>query len=241
MHLFIPIAGRSSRFKSVSDTPKWALDVAGVSMLERAVTSITGSGVKIDEITIVAQSQHEGLLNATLERFSEPVRAKIFLVEEVTRGQALSVAAAIAADSASGPGGVLIWNGDTALLDGWEAGLDISGDFLLVSELDGNHWSFAEVGENGVIRTAEKERISRHASVGLYGFSSRARFLESVSSFGDQGEVFVAPLYNQIIQSGFTVRIESIPVHCVIPLGTPEEVISSCKRFGWGLPDWHRD
>jgi hypothetical protein len=95
----------------------------------------------------------------------------------------------------------------------------------------GDGWSFARCDENGdVVDLREKVRISDHATVGLYWFDSAARYVDaylayhSVPGREEKGERYVAPIYNQLIAEGLTVRIAELRLEDVGMLGTPDQV-----------------
>ena len=85
---------------------------------------------------------------------------------------------------------------------------------------------------------AGKVRISPHATIGLYWFSS-FRLYEQLyqrryrpSAQLDAGERYVAPIYNELIEAGDPVYIQDLPLSAVIPLGVPAEV----ERFAEASP-----
>ncbi len=90
-------------------------------------------------------------------------------------------------------------------------------------------WSYARVENGEVVAVAEKQPISRHATVGIYYFRrsrdfvlAAERMLCKNASVG--GEFYVAPVYNEFILAGKRVGhfpIEAAEMH---GLGTPEEV-----------------
>lgn len=93
--------------------------------------------------------------------------------------------------------------------------------------------------ENGkVIRTAEKERISPHASLGLYGFENKKIHLRALAAKSSHlGEAYVASLYNEMLAAQETVTSAEIESHLFQPFGTPQELILTCNRNGWSIPD----
>lgn len=103
----------------------------------------------------------------------------------------------------------------------------------------GNAWSFAAADENGRVREVrEKQRISPHATAGLYWFSSFGLLEECYGQYYlsnanlEKGEKYVAPLYNGIIAKGLDVFIHEVPLSAVIPLGVPADV----ERFKLSEP-----
>jgi NDP-sugar pyrophosphorylase family protein len=100
----------------------------------------------------------------------------------------------------------------------------------------GDGWSFADADSTGLVRQVrEKVRISPHATIGLYWFSSFRRYEElyrrrySPSAALDAGERYVAPIYNELIADGEAVYIQDLPLSAVIPLGVPAEVEGFAK------------
>lgn len=103
----------------------------------------------------------------------------------------------------------------------------------------GDHWSFARTDGTGrVVEVREKVRISDHATVGLYWFSSFNLYAEAYDAYyscerkAEAGERYVAPLYNHLLEKGAPVFIHDVPLAAVIPLGVPAEV----ERFREGSP-----
>ena len=242
--LVVPIAGKSSRFKEITQVPKWALEVGGKTVLERAVEStLAESNLKISKVIFVVLKEFETLLSSLqFEGHSISDLGKIVSLESTPNGQALS--AAYALDFVSQSEGLLIWNGDSTLTRGWSTGLRPEGNWLLLSRLSGDQWSFARVSKNSVLETAEKKRIGPLASLGLYRFESKKLFQTALaSSLGAKAERYVAPLYNEVLSRGTAVGWSEIPPSWFHSLGTPAELIQSCEKNGWSVPkefrQWH--
>lgn len=95
----------------------------------------------------------------------------------------------------------------------------------------GDGWSFARCDASGtVVELREKVRISDHATIGLYWFDSASRYVGAYRAYygvagrEEKGERYVAPLYNQLIADGLTVRITDLGLDDVGMLGTPDQV-----------------
>lgn len=95
----------------------------------------------------------------------------------------------------------------------------------------GDGWSFAASTDDGRITDLrEKVRISPHATIGLYWFSSFNLYRELYESFYrddsrmEKGEKYIAPMYLQMIEAGQGVYLHDVDFDAVIPLGTPAEV-----------------
>lgn len=101
--------------------------------------------------------------------------------------------------------------------------------YLEVFKGEGEHWSFIELNDqNSVIRTTEKNRISDLCSDGLYFFKHISVFLNLVEdALREQdfvnNELYIAPLYNRMIQRGDTVSYDLIKSQQISFCGTPDE------------------
>ena len=97
------------------------------------------------------------------------------------------------------------------------------------SPMDG----YAEInGDGRVLRTAEKEIISTTAAAGFYYFREGRDFVaaarEMMSRRSDRcTELFICPLYNELIRRGKIVVSVSIDRDQKIEMGTPEDLARS--------------
>lgn len=73
----------------------------------------------------------------------------------------------------------------------------------------GDGWSFARVdSDDRVVDIREKERISDHATVGLYWFATAGLFQDVYARYFerdqhlDAGERYIAPMYGEMIRAG---------------------------------------
>jgi NDP-sugar pyrophosphorylase family protein len=90
-------------------------------------------------------------------------------------------------------------------------------------------WSYARIEGDQVVAVAEKQPISRHATVGIYYFRRGADFVRAAermlcknASVG--GEFYVAPVFNELILMGQRIGYFPIEASAMHGLGTPEEV-----------------
>lgn len=231
--LVVPLAGRSSRFAAFTTAPKWTLSVSGKTILELALESFSNSKVLVDHYVFVVLEQHKNLA-LDLIRKMRLNSFEIVSVRESPDGQARSVALGLKSSQIKGD--FIVWNGDTHLRQGWDVNLKVGKRWMLLSRLPGSHWSFALVERDSVIETAEKVRISELASLGLYGFAQPEEFHEALEQFSGPGEAYVAPLYNHLIKKGLPVDAHIVDSSFMVPMGTPDEVISSCLANDWVVP-----
>jgi len=235
MDLVVPIAGRSARFKSLTETPKWALRFGGNYVLNLAIESVACE-MEVGAIRLVALQEHRKFVERVLMECAFAERIDISFLKEPTSGQAESSRHGLMHLS---EGDFAIWNGDTILLEQWLEGQKPSGNFFAVARMCGDHWSFASIENSRVVETAEKMRISTWASVGLYGWGSKAVFLDALGPQSGKDldvELYVAPLYNKILEEHFVqpLFVESDRVVC---LGTPHEMRLASLKFEKSVED----
>ena len=96
---------------------------------------------------------------------------------------------------------------------------------------EGDHWSFVKLDSMGkAIEVREKKRISDYCTLGAYYFRTCQLYEElykdyySNNSNLENGEKYVAPLYNYLVQQGGEVYISVIDKKSIHVLGTPEEL-----------------
>lgn len=100
----------------------------------------------------------------------------------------------------------------------------------------GEGWSFARIDEHRrALELREKKRISPHATVGLYWFSSAAHYIALYRDFfgsggEEKGERYIAPMYNRLIEAGDLVHVTLLDFADVGMLGTPEQVADFAKN-----------
>ena len=230
MNIVVTMAGSGERFRDQGFTrPKPLIEVHGEPMYSAVARCLPLD--LASRIIFVCLAEHLDtypLANDIDERFGH-LGAEIVALEGVTAGQAVTAWAAEPKLDLGKP--LLIHNADTLFRSDLPAVMQRypgASGILGVFEAEGDHWSFARVDENDrVVETAEKVRISALASTGLYQFASAVEFGSMVEgavgthSEGDP-EIYIAPLYNQIIDAGGEVRVDR--ARWVSPLGTPAEL-----------------
>jgi dTDP-glucose pyrophosphorylase len=240
--LVLTMAGRSQRFSRVGVLPpKWAISIAGRTMLEHALEAATPLLDAGAELRLVVRRADAATSEFTAVLEKVRYSGTVVRVDDQAPGQAVDAAAALGPKDDSRP--LVVWGVDTALQ--WNpstarAAVAETGDWILLAPLAGDHWSFAKLRADGTVAvTAEKRRISEHASVGMYGFASCRVFRSVVvaeKAHGTGEQIYVAPLYNRLISAGAKVNPVHIAADDVISLGTPDEVLHACRRFDWPVP-----
>lgn len=243
MNIVIPMAGRGSRFAEAGfTTPKPLIPVRGLPMYAWAV-----EGLPLDRasrlVFVVLREHVEGtdVVDDIKTRYAK-LRPIVVQLDAITHGQLCTVLAA--RDAIDGDEPLLIFNADTYCRTGFAKAVDafaadVAGA-LGVFAAPGDHWSFARTDAAGrVVETAEKKRISRHCSTGLYWFKRGCEFVKHADAMiaadeRTRGEFYVAPLYNRLIADGRDVRL--IEAEEVWAMGTPAELDTFLARCPHAVP-----
>jgi len=218
------MAGMGRRFKDAGyHEEKYAIEFGGHTLLDWSLASLTGfrefqlilitRPFPAIEVSLVAR--------ATALGFADPI---VITLDGPTRGQAET--ATLASPAVDPEDSILIFNTDTFVDPTFLNASKIRGDgWIPTFNAPGDKWSFVDTDSRGrAIRTTEKVRISDHCSVGMYYFSSFGGFCELVDAANGEGELYVAPLYNEWISRGHDTFIHSLPETAVTVLGTPEDL-----------------
>lgn len=234
INIILPMVGNSSRFfKDGFSKPKYELNLGKKTLFERVLDGLLASTNKRVKFHLGVRSDFCG--REFVEKMMEKYHCEYSISEfnTVTSGQASTVYEILRASGVEK--NIYIFNIDTILVNydlsnfsGCAGGLD-------VFQAAGNHWSFAKLSDtNQVIETAEKKRISDHASTGMYFFDTfetfRACFVNP-NNFLDSKEKYVAPMYNSLITTGGIVGARQIFPDQVILVGTPSEYHQAVKLF----------
>lgn len=233
--VIITMAGFGRRFRDAGySVPKYQIRAHGRSLFAWSMLSLD-QFIKADAAFVFIVRSAEG----TSEFIAQEAalmgirRFEIVQIAAPTDGQATTAMEAASVVSAQEP--MLIYNIDTFVFPWALPTTAVRGDgWIPCFAAEGDHWSFADADAEGrVSAVREKKRISPHATIGLYWFSSfdlfrRAYHACSVATEAPEaGERYVAPLYNWLISQKRTVFIHDVPLEAVIPLGVPEEL----RRF----------
>jgi len=239
LHIIMPMAGEGSRFaKAGWKTPKPLIELKGIPLFQRAISSVAIDGVDMKYSFIVRQ---EHIDNQHIDQLIKDIlpEARIFSVKKTTRG---AVETCLVAEAGIDDDDAIVvmdcdlefrsiaYNklvSDALSVPAGEA----DGGALVSFESDNPRYSYAQVDDQGcVIRTAEKEPISNHALCGAYFFGSGKDFKRIAHQLLDDGthgkaEFYVSLLYNYLLAEGKTVRLAMMEEYH--SYGTPEELIQS--------------
>ncbi len=240
MHnIIVTMAGLGTRFRHAGfSEPKFRIAIGGKTLFEWSLESLGNFlgpnatvvfvSLKTDDAGPFIESRCQGL-GITKFRTVE--------IESLTDGQATT--ALIGGRTLEDPDSpVLIYNIDTHVDSGHLHPQSMRGDgWIPCFPGKGNAWSFVRTGvDERALEVREKERISSHATIGLYAFSSWHLYTETYERYYERdsnlsrGERYIAPMYNQLIHDGKDVFISSLPFEAVHPIGTPEELEAFARK-----------
>jgi dTDP-glucose pyrophosphorylase len=103
---------------------------------------------------------------------------------------------------------------------------------IMTMTADDPKWSYVQVERNGLAsKVVEKKVISNEATVGIYNFARGSDFVSAASEMiavddRSNGEFYVAPVYNYMIEDGAAIGIENIGTEGsgMYGLGIPEDL-----------------
>jgi dTDP-glucose pyrophosphorylase len=220
MNVVIPMAGEGSRFKEVGyDTPKpFLLLDNGLTLIENVINNIT---TPKDNIYLLVLQKH-------LEHFTFNLPSNVAIIPVKSKTEGALCTVLLARDFIDNENGLLIANSDQLVKynkSEWQKSLEDNGGVIMSFTDDNPKWSFAEVDEdNNVIRVAEKDPISNHATAGIYYFKSGSDFVKAADEILQENirlnnEFYLCPVYNKYIKLHNT-KIFDVEMY---GLGTPQD------------------
>lgn len=227
--IIIPMAGLSSRFAQAGYTmPKWKLPLKGRPVFDWSLLSF--ESYFAEEIFVIVHLDQPGVSEFLNDRLAAlGIRhTRLVPLAKTTRGQSETVFKALESVSDDDGHGMTIFNIDTIRL-GYRHPAEAGDGWLECFKALGDHWSFVKPAEGSRDRAAqvtEKVRISDYCSTGVYIFRNRDLFLkayENELTNGRYAELYVAPLYQYLIETGLDIRYSLIRPGDVQFCGTPKE------------------
>lgn len=245
INIVIPLAGRGSRFsKAGYEKPKPFIDVMGVPMIERVLENLVHPE---SNVILIARREHVTVESALFESLQIRFGIHLVEIEAITEGTACTVLAASQLIDSAVP--LLIANSDQLVNCRMDAFVgdclkrQLDGSILVFEDQVGDpKWSFAQTDSEGtVLQVKEKEVISRFATVGIYFYSQGRDFVRAAKAMIDanervNGEFYVAPAYNYMIQAGKKIGIFEISADAMFGLGTPDDLTRYVELTSAGSP-----
>ncbi len=233
----IPMAGLSSRFfKAGYEVPKYQLDLCGKTVFARSLESFKAY-FESDLFVIILRDVYD--TKAFVEKEIQKLGIKsyhICVLDGETEGQAETVYLGV--KDLPDEEELYVFNIDTFRHNFKKPNFAKECDgYLEVFKGEGDHWSFVGIDENNkVIRTTEKERISDLCSDGLYYFNKLDTFKSlfeksKAEQLYIKGELYIAPMYNLMIDKGADIRYDLIELSQIDFCGTPDEYLALKNKY----------
>jgi dTDP-glucose pyrophosphorylase len=218
LNIVLPIAGRGSRFADAGyPVPKPLIPVHGLPMIAAVVKNVRPSTPH--RFIVVALRAHLDRLGMREAIESAAPGAVIVPVEGVTEGAACTVLLAREHIDSDEP--LMLANSDqwvdVAIDDYLATMTERRADGLIMTMTASDpKWSFVGLGADRLVtRVVEKQVISDEATVGIYNFRRGRDFVRAAERMiaADRrvnGEFYVAPVYNELIEDGARIAIHNV-------------------------------
>jgi NDP-sugar pyrophosphorylase family protein len=224
------MAGEGTRFpRDTYKIPKPLIDIHGTPMIQKAIESLGLPGTY--HFVIRKDSYYDQVCSLLHKILLDP---KIISVEETTEGPASSCL--LFKNYIDTEEELVIANCDQIMW--WDSDLFLTvaryykyDGMVVTYTTDTPKNSYAEVDREGFVkRIAEKEVISDISLNGIHYWRKGKYFVQSAENmikYNDRapnGEFYVGPSYNHMIQKGLRVGIYHIPNFQHNPVGVPEDL-----------------
>lgn len=236
MQVIVTLAGKSSRFKAKGYSgPKFLLDVAGASMLERVLDMFSWD----DDFFFVA-SKSQVQADSSLLRFLFAIRpnSHVTVVQDHSKGPAFSALQAEGLDS-NAP--VIVSYCDFFVVWNYETFKRVSADYdAAAPSFKGFHpasfgntlYAYMKLSpENTLLELREKacftaDRRNEHASTGIYYFRSASLLKHYAKELVDSqqaehSECYVSLILNLMVRDNLSIHVSEVSKF--VCLGTPED------------------
>jgi NDP-sugar pyrophosphorylase family protein len=234
INIAVPMAGAGSRFAAAGYiNPKPFIDVMGKPMIQWVIENLATNFEH--QFIFVCQEKH--VIEFHFDKILKQIcpNSHVVSINGLTQGAAETVLFASKMIDSSDP--LVIANSDQYI----EFRLGDFYESIATGKTDGSiltmtssspKWSYIKYGEDlQVIEVREKEVISDQATVGIYGFSRGEDFVRCARRMIEKdlrvnGEFYVAPVYNELIQEGHKIEFKNIgsDKYQMNGLGTPEDL-----------------
>jgi NDP-sugar pyrophosphorylase family protein len=238
-NVMITMAGIGKRFRDAGyDVPKYRINAHGRTLFAWSMLSLKSFIAAGARFSFVVRREDAAGDFIRAECAALGIAApRIIEIDALTDGQA-TTAILGGMDLADPEQPFMVYNIDTFVHPDALPAAAVRGDgWVPCFPGKGEGWSFAAADSTGRITDLkEKQRISPHATVGLYWFSSFTLYRQAYERFYsdaarmEKGEKYIAPMYRQLIAEGREVCLHEVPFDAVIPLGTPAEVQAFLER-----------
>jgi len=224
--LLVPIAGRGQRFFDQGFTnPKPLILAGGKHIIDYSFDSIVAEEYNI--VFVVRDDHVRAFAIDDVLRSKYGTNIKIVKTQDITGGSVCSCL--LAKDSVNPDSQLVIYTLDVGFSPVFSLSSvpKNSDGHILTFRANSPAYSYVETSAGVATATAEKKVISQQAAVGIYYFKYAGEFFEYAEAMIKQGkttngEYYVCPLYNLLIQDGKRVTISEVDKMDI--MGTPEEL-----------------
>jgi len=233
INIVVPMAGRGSRFvmEGYRD-PKPLIDVFGKTMIEAVIENLKPR--QPSQFIFICQRQHyiEYELGSIFSR-NLGCSWKCIQIDGVTEGAACTV---LEAKGLIDNGNALVIANSDQLVDcdissfvecAQSSGVDGQ---IMTFPAESEKWSYVSIDASGyAVEVAEKRRISPHATTGIYYFADGCTFVRAAREMIRKdvrvnGEFYVAPVYNEMIQNKQRIALWRVEERAMHGIGTPADL-----------------
>lgn len=234
LNIVVPMAGAGSRFaKAGYEHPKPLIEVVDRPMIKVVIDNLTPSCEH--RFIFICQRAHVAKYGLREKLGEYAPGCEIVEIDGLTEGAACTVLKARDLIDSADP--IMIANSDQFVDIDINDYLETVGcndldGLIMTMTADDPKWSFAAVdGVGRVTRVVEKEVISNEATVGIYNFSQGSVFVEAADKMIEagkkvNGEYYVAPVYNELIEQNGHIGIYNIGAENdgMYGLGIPQDL-----------------
>lgn len=229
------MAGQGSRFREAGfSVPKPLIPVGGKPMIKVVIDNLTPQ--QPHRFVFVCQRDHVDRYDLVELLSSWAPSCEVVQLDGITEGAACTVL--LASDHFNNDQPLMIANSDQFIdysidkyLDVMEVCPELDG-LIMTMRADDPKWSYVELNAAGLAaRVVEKEVVSDCATVGIYNFRRGKDFVEAAKEMIDRdlrvnGEFYVAPTYDLMIEHGGQIGIHSVGAvgDGMYGLGTPADL-----------------
>lgn len=236
MNILIPMAGLGSRFPSHQySMPKPLIEVRGKPMIAMAIESLDLDG---NYLFVIAKTKFTSLVKDTIQAIL-PKNSEFIEIDYLTEGPATS--ALLFKDKINNQSELVIANCDQIME--WNSknfihNVRLYDGAVVTYHTDTIKNSYARLDNKGFVKEIrEKEVISNVSLNGIHYWKQGAFFAQSAEKMiqmedrAPNGEFYIGPTYNYMIQDGLKVGIYHIPNQQHNPVGVPEDLEIYLKKI----------
>jgi len=227
MNIIIPLAGNGSRFNNIYNVPKPLIPVNGLPMISRAIQSL-GFGAKYHFVIRDNEFKQQ-----TIDAISSVcLNPTILSIDYLTEGTASS--ALLLQDYINSNEELIIANCDQ--ITNWDSASILEklqkydGTVVTILSSDPKH-SYVKLDNTScAVQFAEKVVISNIALTGIHYWKHGSDFVNSATKMinmknkAANGEFYIAPTYNYMIEVGKKIGICQVTKNELAFVGTPSDL-----------------